>query len=295
VLGVGAYFQLIPGQNLLLVNGRPKGLFKDPNVFGPYLVPMALYAFSRLEQLGASWLQRLLWGSSGLMAMAGIFFSYSRACWTNFLCATAAYLGLGLLLASKGRQLKMRGLVVALVIAAMLLLLAAAVSIPAVYNMLQLRLGHKGLQGYDQLRFYTHDLAWQSAYDHPFGIGPGQSEAAFQYATHSTLLRVLSENGFLGAAAFIGLVFASLGRSLYVAVTAADDQWRTISLVVFASILGVVVNSAVIDSVHWRHLWFLLGLAWVSRRRAVEVEMGWGVRAAQPGGALAWQPWERGV
>jgi hypothetical protein len=32
--------------------------------------------------------------------------------------------------------------------------------------------------------------------------------------------------------------------------------------ILVASIGGQLVNSVVIDSIHWRHFWILLGLAW---------------------------------
>src|SRR4029077_10486863 len=45
------YFHLIPGAREVMTRyGRATGLFKDPNVFGPFLVPALLYVMSRLVE-----------------------------------------------------------------------------------------------------------------------------------------------------------------------------------------------------------------------------------------------------
>ena len=42
-LGILAYFNVIPWQDVLLKFGRVKGFFKDFNVFGPFLIPITFY------------------------------------------------------------------------------------------------------------------------------------------------------------------------------------------------------------------------------------------------------------
>ena len=47
--GIVGYFDLVPGAHELMTRwSRATGLFKDPNVFGPFLVPALVYALSRL-------------------------------------------------------------------------------------------------------------------------------------------------------------------------------------------------------------------------------------------------------
>ena len=136
--------------------------------------------------------------------------------------------------------------------------------IPEVHEMVELRLGSHGLQSYDQLRFYTHHLAWDSIFDRPFGIGPGQAETAFQYATHSTYLRILSENGIVGAFAFFLLFALSIGRGLYLSWKVRDPRWQPLFVLVTATLLGVAINSIVIDTNHWRHIWLFVAIPWVN-------------------------------
>jgi len=105
-------------------------------------------------------------------------------------------------------------------------------------------------------------MAWQAAQDRPLGIGPGQSEETFRLGTHSSYMRVLTENGFLGFASFAAFLLICLGRSFKMAAITDDDYWKKIFLVACACIAGHIVNSGVVDTVHWRHLWFLLALPW---------------------------------
>ena len=49
VAGVAGYFRLVPGgSDLLLLYDRARGTFKDPNVFGAFLVLPALIALQRI-------------------------------------------------------------------------------------------------------------------------------------------------------------------------------------------------------------------------------------------------------
>jgi len=105
-------------------------------------------------------------------------------------------------------------------------------------------------------------MAFQSALDRPLGIGPGQAEKQFDYATHSSYMRVLSENGFAGLIAYIAFVLLSVGRALAMTRRTKNIFWRRIFLIAAACIIGHMVNSGVVDTVHWRHYWFLLALPW---------------------------------
>src|SRR6185295_3198546 len=83
------YFDLLPGAREVMTRyGRATGLFKDPNVFGPFLVPALLYVMSRLVE--GSIRRAVLWLAALPILGIGILLSFSRGAW---LCA-----GVGLLL-----------------------------------------------------------------------------------------------------------------------------------------------------------------------------------------------------
>ena len=60
LVGSVGYFDLLPGAREMMTRyGRATGLFKDPNVFEPFLVPAMLYVMSRL--IAGSIRRALLW------------------------------------------------------------------------------------------------------------------------------------------------------------------------------------------------------------------------------------------
>ena len=87
-VGVAALYLPIPARHLLLFDSsRAEGFFKDPNVYGAFLVPAAVIL---LEELSTP---RLLnWKRNRLalafaLASAGVVVAYSRAAWLNFALA----------------------------------------------------------------------------------------------------------------------------------------------------------------------------------------------------------------
>src|SRR6202044_1878067 len=97
-------------------------------------------------------------------------------------------------------------------------------NVPAVHSMLKLRVNSDRLQDYDRVRFATQSLALEAARTHPFGIGPGQSEAVFDYSTHSMYLRILTENGVFALAALLAFIGLTLARCLTLMRHAADPR-----------------------------------------------------------------------
>jgi O-antigen ligase len=150
--------------------------------------------------------------------------------------------------------------------------LVVMLSIPQVRQMIALRLGSDGLQTYDGDRFSTQTKALEMAIEQPFGIGPGQAEIAFDYSTHSTYLRLLSENGPLALSAFVALLALTLLRSIHGARTLKNNNWRIVMAITSASLAGYIVNSFVIDTVHWRHIWLFLALPWANHPDMQRIE-----------------------
>jgi O-antigen ligase len=142
------------------------------------------------------------------------------------------------------------------------LLIGLVLTTSGASGMMAVRLNRGGLQDYDRVRFATQRLALQTAEERPLGVGPGQAEVVFQYSTHSLYMRVLSENGMVALLALLVFIAATAWRAVQLARYAPDRWVRDVNLAAFASIAGHMVNSAVIDTVHWRHIWFILALPW---------------------------------
>lgn len=264
LLGVGAYFLQLPFSASLLEFGRVKSLFKDPNVFGPFIVPAALYALYRAESSRS--VRKLGYFGLFFLFLLGILLSFSRAAWGNCGLALGCYF-----LIISDIPLRKRLATLAVFLLAGTALFLALVHTPMIDGLLDQRIG---LQHYDTDRFATQKAAFETGLSNPLGLGPGQIEQNFDLSTHSLYARIFTENGLLGFLSFGGFLLLGMAQSLKLALGgAAGKAGRGIGLyaVVFASLVGLAFNSFFIDTLHWRHLWLLLALAWCLNQ---PIEMG---------------------
>jgi len=118
-------------------------------------------------------------------------------------------------------------------------------------------------QAYDTSRFGTQRVGVDLALSHPLGIGPGQFEALLPVSAHSLYVRALAEQGFLGIVTMVALVLGTLAFAFRDA-TRGRDLYGLSCVGLFAAWCGLLVNSLVIDTLHWRHLWLLAALIWAS-------------------------------
>jgi O-antigen ligase len=256
-VGTLAFLNLIPYYDTFTKYGRATALFKDPNVYGPFLIPVAIYAMMQMTKKG--FLKRTFWISTLAIVSTGILVSFSRASWGNYVLTTFLYL----IVTSKGNLKKLGALFLIVALAASALLVVVATN-PQISNMLEARFK---LQGYDNDRFSTHEAAIKASLNNPLGIGPGQSESYFNYATHNVYLRVLTENGFLGFLGCFGFLFLTLIQAAIRSFKTRGELSNHYALAL-AALTGILLNSFVIDSLHWRHMWFLAAIPWISAKIA---------------------------
>ena len=114
-------------------------------------------------------------------------------------------------------------------------------------------------QDYDVKRFQTQGMAVDVIRDYPWGIGPGQwMKGRFPQDTHNTYVRVVGENGLLG---LLGLL-VFFGANLFYALRLLrrEPQHRALTCACIAVTTGVLAESIVIDTLHWRHLFLFLAV-----------------------------------
>jgi O-antigen ligase len=249
-----ALFVPFPGGEVFVSGPRAQGLFKDPNVFGPFLVPAALILME--ETVVPRLLRWRLTTKLVLLSLltVGIVFSFSRAAWLNLAVGTVVLLAVLSLRRGGGRKAFML-LAVGLVAAATLLGTLAATSS---LDFLEQR---ATLQDYDAQRFGAQATGIEIATEHPIGIGPGQFEQASAISAHSTYVRALAEQGVVGVFLIFGLVILTLGFALRNAAL-GRDTYGIGSAALLAAWFGIVANSAFVDTLHWRHLWLVAALIW---------------------------------
>jgi hypothetical protein len=228
---------------------RVQAFFKDANVFGPFLILPILLMADRAAQRSFSWsytIPRML-----LVALlsSGVAFSFSRGAWVNLMVSGFLYVVLISRLASR-RQ------VMILVCSVVIICLVAMVLIQAL-GLGSFALQRWSLKSYDRQRFETQMGGVIAGLSHLAGVGPGRWPNA-----HSLYARTLAEQGVLGLAALAILIVSLLWD---VARRVWYEPLRGEALparVLLPCLIGQLVNSFVIDSIHWRHLWVIFGLAW---------------------------------
>ncbi|MDT6940543.1 hypothetical protein RI570_10325 [Brucella pseudogrignonensis] len=258
-LGIAGYLNLFPGADIFTRYGRAKGAFQDPNVYAPFLI------------LPFSWcLYRIMRGNPrDLLAYIplccfltlGILVSFSRAAWAmaplSFLCIFAV-----LFLQSESNKLRLRlvvigTLAVVMIIFAILLLLQIPDVRTFFFERAQLE------QSYDSERlgrFARHWLGMWLATEHPLGIGPLEFAPLFGEDTHNTWLKAVLEYGWIGFVSFITLTVLSLAIGFKLLFR--NRPWQPYLLCAYATYLGHVLISNVIDIDHWRHFYLLFGIIW---------------------------------
>jgi hypothetical protein len=264
-IGSLALFVSFPGHETFVFGGdRAQGLFKDPVVYGPFLVPAALIL---MEEIVAP---RLLGGGRSIKAIGvsllvlGTAFSFSRAAWLNLALGLATMLVVLALRRGGGRQ--------AVVIFAAVLSVAAisfaAIALTGSVGFLEQR-AH--LQTYDAERFGAQAFGIRQGERYPLGIGPGQFDVVSPVSAHSTYIRAFAEEGAPGLLVLVALLLATL-------VLAAGNAARGShtygigSAALLGSWVGILANGLFVDTLHWRHLWLLAALIWAGSMRSYRAD-----------------------
>lgn len=239
---------------------RAVGLFKDANVFGPYLVPVALFAFAKI--IGGSGLRLLMIGALFLWFAFGILIGFSRGSWLNFGVSFVVAMALRLYTERAPAQL-LRFLAVAgflPVVTSLLVIFAISTNMGDIGELFQIRA--KVQHSYDIARFATQTTILEHALVDPIGVGPGIAvhEGMFGIAPHNLFLHVLIESGWFGALAFYAFLAMTLWRGLNFCLQPTVIQ--DIYIIVFACTVGTLAQSPFVDSTHWRHMYLLFGMLW---------------------------------
>ena len=260
-VGLAALFLPLPSRELMVFEDRVQALFKDPNVFGPFLVPAALILVEEILTPRLFGLHRLWKGLLLVLLMLGLIFSASRGAWVNLAFGAGVLLVVMALRRGGGRKVLL-ALVLTLVAG---VLVAGAVSLSGSGDFLSDR---ARVQSYDADRFGAQAAGLEPAQRYPFGVGPGQFELVAPISAHSTYVRVFAEQGLPGILAFFALLLFTLGAAVANAV-AGRDTYGIGSAALLGAWCGLLVNSFVIDTLHWRHLWVVAALIWAGwmRRR----------------------------
>ncbi len=252
--GIVGYFK---GIDILTLYGRARGTFKDPNVYGPFMVlPMLFLLQSFLAPRSACPVARRVPDHGG------------RTVPELFACRLGPY---GVLVGDDDGAFvhdhtewlvprpprrvlsdgKSRG--------------CGSAGRPARGR--QCRHGLQGTRFAEPiLRHRRKRTVWQpkksvaELIERPNGYGPLQFRNHFTNDPHQVYLNAFASYGWLGGFSYLALVLITLAIGLRTVFV--DTPWQPYFIPVMATYTGVALEGLIIDTDHWRHYYLLLGLVW---------------------------------
>jgi len=256
-IGILAYFRALPGAEQFLLYGRVKSTFKDPNVFGPFLILPLLFLVQGLIARGI----RLPTLAASLIIVVGLFLSFSRGAWFHTALSGLVMIVLMILTArSQHERMRIIGLS-GLAVFGIAALLVVLLSVDSLRSMLLERA--QLIQSYDVGtggRFQLQELALTTLLEHPLGLGPFEFGRIFGLQQHNVYLQAFLVYGWVGGLAYLSLVVTTLIVGLR--ATLIRTPWQLYLVAAYATFVGEVAESFIIDSDHWRHYFLILGLVW---------------------------------
>jgi hypothetical protein len=258
VAGTIGYFHLIPPlYDVLTLYGRAIGFFKDPNVYGPYLIWPALFLTARLLIEGIKPRDTILLG----IIMIGLMLSFSRGAWFHFALSAAITLALLFLTArTQAFRFRLIGLtMVGIVLAGGLIVVM--LSIPQVGELFFERAN--AVNSYDigdNGRFALQEFALGTVLQYFNGLGPYEFARIHGLQQHNVYLQSFLVYGWIGGISYLLMLAATLIVGFRNAI--ATTPWQAYAITAVAAFVGEVVEGMVIDTDHWRHFFLLLGMIW---------------------------------
>ena len=273
VIGLIGYFDALPGAGQLFTRfDRATATFKDPNVFGPFLVPAMIYTLHQM--MTRSTLRSIVPALLTTVLGLALVLSFSRGAWANFAVAVVIYLSLVMAVSRTNlQQIRISTRVFAIAIVALLAIIAA-VQHDEVARLLEQRLTL--FQTYDvgpEGRFGGQSKAVDLILQHPLGLGAFTFALAHHHEdAHNVFLSMFLSGGWIGGLFYLGLTLISLIAGLAHAVKRTPTQG--LFLVIYAAFAGVALEGVIVDTDHWRHFFLFQGMMWglmsLPDRRAIQ-------------------------
>jgi O-antigen ligase len=261
LLGVLALIIPLPGaEQLVYADSRAQALFKDPNVLGPFMVPIILILLEETLSPRLLHMRRPLKLLLLLILLSGLLLAFSRAAWLNMVLG--GLIAVGMIAVRRGG---LRRVAFMIPIGAIAIVAGAfVIGVSGSETLLEQR--SSGLQGYDEDRFSAQEAGIQVGEEHPLGIGPGQFDPVVGYAAHSTFVRVFAEQGLLGVVALVALLITTLVFAIRNAFL-GQHTYGIGSAALLGAWCGMLLNSFFVDTLHWRHFWLVAALIWAGTMR----------------------------
>jgi len=258
VAGILGYFNVAGLGQFLTLYGRASGTFKDPNVYGPYLVLPIIFIMQSVLLRRISLVAGLALAS---VPVLGLFLSFSRGAWGNLVGATMVLFALTFITAPNAAQ---RARVIGfslLIMGAAIIGLMIALSFEGIREVFNERASLN--QSYDlgvQGRFGNQLRSIGMLMDMPNGMGPLRFRWYFPEDPHNTFINAFASYGWLGGFAYIALVVTTMMAGW--TVVFRRSRLQPYAIAIWSVLFITLLQGIQIDIDHWRHFYLMLGLIW---------------------------------
>ncbi|GHA36738.1 membrane protein [Devosia pacifica] len=259
IIGITAYLGFLPAAEQFMRYGRAKAMFKDPNVYGPFLILPAMFLLQRVL-LRTGW--KSIFAAAGYsLLLVGVFVSFSRAAWGHLAVSSLMVLVLCFVLEANARD-KVRIMMLSIAgTVGLVVLLAGLLSIPQVGELFETRTESQNYDTGATGRFGRQAYAFDLALRNPLGIGPGEfSSGVIVEEPHNTYVNVLHVYGWGGGA----LYYLLIGTTLWIGFSSllSGSPLRPLMIPLISTYAVLILEAVIIDTDHWRHYFFLVGMIW---------------------------------
>ena len=255
VAAIAGYFNLFPyAHELFATYDRALGAFKDPNVFGPFLIWPALVVIERMLARRIVFTDAVIVG----IMLLGLLLSFSRGAWFHFSVSCLIVMILTYSTARSDGARKRIFTVSAIAVAAIAAFVVIALSFDSIASMFDQRA--QLIQYYDVGsggRFRLQELALAALLKYPNGMGPFGFSRAHGGQQHNVYLQAFLVYGWAGGMAYIMLMLTTLWVALRNVLV--HTPWQPYLICAFGAFVGEVLEGFVIDTDHWRHFFLIAG------------------------------------
>jgi O-antigen ligase len=257
ILGVLSYFGF-SAFGISLIYDRVASTFKDPNVFGSYLILAEAYALQAFL-IGTGW-RRIFSLTALAILLLGVFVSYSRGSWGASIL-TLTMVTVLTYVTSESKTTRRQIVVMSIVAAGVAALVFIAIL--AREDIREFFFQRAALQDYDEGatgRFGNQLRSIPMLLDHPEGLGPYRFREFFGLEPHSSYVGAFANDGWIGGFTWISIVLSTsyIGfRLVFV-----RSPYRELAQVAWPALFAILLQAFQIDIEHWRQIYLLFGMVW---------------------------------
>ncbi|HUC50445.1 MAG TPA: O-antigen ligase family protein [Xanthobacteraceae bacterium] len=258
-LGTIAYFQLIPGFDIFMLDtSRATGGFKTPNDFGGFLIAPLMWLFEGFI-VGKIKARNVV---ATAIILTGLLLSFSRGAWGSTVLAAALII---YLLFVTQHDARIRRRIVFFVAIGAVVLVALLVVLSSIGTVGQMIAERSQLQDYDvnadnRSRFQLEIDSFHEMFNHPLGMGPWGFAHATNWVSHDTFLGTMLNHGWIGGTAYMTLIAVTLWIGFCALWQRAP--WQSLLVASYSAFVALVLEGVWGDTDHWRAFYIVLGVVW---------------------------------